>query len=523
MPNIRTYDNPVNGLQPNDRGPQSAFFAARAQEDATRDVGRAVGGGIKDLGEGLAQEQNRREVSASLKEAATINNYAVIGWNETASQPGAADDPELAAKWLQDKEPEWQAWIDAAGTEGGKKFREQQVAGLRQHMFEKTAADMSRLGGISAVKNITDGMTIASNTVAADPSSLNSQIGLQKAAIDAYLEAHPGMDADDQAKVRTELGTKAEHDLTVSAFIGMANANPAEAVKAIDSGFGGTYLDASDRDTLRRKAEEIGRTKAADQRVGMAAQRQQAKDEADAFQTKLYLTGLRPDGSWQPQPGMAEALYKAAEQNPLGFSREDVSAFVAANEHAIDLQTSKKLQVDDPSTYERFAKNLAGNDQTAINQAFSDGHLSSDSRTFFLQAADDAKKAPGREQLNQSLNKFFEGTKSSVTKSNPYAMEVYPEMDQQWNGFQQMVMRTVNWAVTKQGMTPEEAAFTYLDPRGPKYLGSLIPKYQLSQTQLDEAADREDNVGVVAPVRPGGVSGRQPGETIDQYLKRTGG
>lgn len=529
MPNIREYRNPISDLQPNERGASAAIRAgnaaaqaAQAQAQAAETWGAAIGKGIKDLGETYVKRRTAQQLSQGMRTYAEILDNTTTAWNNTIKEADP-NDPAVADRFREEQlEPILKAWESSFDTEEGKTWAATRVAQARQHFFEKTAADQSTMAGIAAFQNVQQTVSVASNMVMNDPTTTDTALGMVDTLIETLIASSPNMSASDAARLKTEFRTDARKEIVRSGFIGMARANPDEAQRALASGYGQTELDGTDRDQLYGFAASIKNAQEADARAAEAERARTLKREVDAYRAEVYARGIQPDGSWLPPRGYAQALQDAALKAGGHYTAEELRSDLAASEHAIDLHNSRKLQMDDPTTYERFLSNLAGNDKTAINKAYADGLLSTHSWSFFLKAVDEGQNSPGRTALNRQMNTFFAGLKSSVTKSNPMAMQIFPEQDQKWYEFQAMVMRTVDWAVKTQGMTPEQAAFDYLDPRGPKYLGSLIPRYQLSGADLDAASLRMENAPVVPTTNLAAPPARLPGETPAQYLKRTG-
>lgn len=531
MPNIRVYEN-RQGLSPDDRAARSTSFAANTVRASYSELGRELGSGISALGEAYSKYQTQQELSAGLSTSAAFmdNGTTAVDVVFKNSDP---NDPSTAQRVMDEYiDPNLDAWKASFQTEGGKRWAEQQAARMREHFFEKAAGLQGFQAGRAAVQNIGDLDTSGSNTVFQDPASLGMMLGMADNAIKTIVGANPHLDARTATQIETELREKLRTNWAQSAMRGAARANPDAAMEALQSGkLAGadinTLLSAEEKDRLFGYAEDIKRSRASDARAAETSERQKLEREADAFLTSAYAKGIQPDGTWLPPANYAEAIREAASKHPEAFSRSEVQSAIGAAEHAVELRNSRSLQVDDPATYEALTRNIGANNKTAIYQAFIDGKLSDKTKTTLLSAIDDATNNPSMGRLNTRINDMTSGLKSSITKSNPYALNVYPEQDQKFYEFESMVRQTMTWAVKTKGMDPDEAAFEYLDPRGKSYLGHLLPRYQLTPDQLEAAQTRATDGGeapVVAPSRPAPAAlPRQPGESPTAYLKRTGG
>lgn len=532
MPPIRQYNNPIQGLSPNSRGAEAAVAAGRAEGRGIADLGAGFGSAVSVLGEAWTAEKTKQEISQGLSTSAELQSNMTTAWNNVAKEADP-NNPALADEWRENElKPMLDAWESSFTTEAGKKWAQSQAASMRNHFFEKTAADQSTLAGVAAVANVESFKANASNTAMQDPSAIPSLLGAADSVVDVLIANNPNLTVDQIAKMRSSLKPQLRAEIVKSGFVGMARANPDAAIAAFDAGYGATDLDGTERNSLRAYAESVKKGNEIDARAAAAADKVRLKAEGDAFMTKAYAQGIQPDGSWVAPPGYARAIQEAAISNPEAFSRAEVESALAVAEKATRQQIERTLQQDDPTTYDALnrALNNPGPDlKLQINQAYLDGMLSDKSRTVMLSAVDDAKSNPAMGRVNERMNEMFAGLKSTITKSNPFAAEVYPRQDQKYYEFQAMVRQTVDWAIKKQGMSPDEAAFTYLDPRGPKYLGTLIPArpgwagYQLSDEELGVEFKREGNAGVAAPTVLGVEAKRRPGETVADYLKRTGG
>lgn len=542
MANIREYTSKENlkaTLNPQDavNAGNAAASAGNAQlraridqGEATAGLGRVLGGAVKDLGEQYQEHAAQEEISRGLATSAQILQNTTTAANNAAKNADP-NDPSWGTKFQEEElEPILQSFASGFETKRGKMWAEAQVGAMRGHFFEKITADQSTLAGVAAKQNLETAANSLTQTVQQDPSALALANGTAEATVEGILQAHPNLSVSQIAALRGELLPKLQHDITFAASQAKARANPEAFMQQVADGKleGKEHLDAGDNERLFGFAQELKRANEHDALAAQARQKAEMKDQGDAFLTKTYAEGIQPDGTWIAPPGYAKRLREAASAHPEAFSRPEVDSAIGAMEHATKLQIDKTLQRSDPSTYEQFRQTLgSGINKIAVNQAYADGKLSTDDWRMFLTAAEDARADPSLGRMNVHLSEFLDGMKSTITKSNAMAGAVYAEQDQRFKDYQSMVRTTVEQAVKHKypgASTPDEAAFTYLDPRGAKYLGTLAPRYQLPAAQMDAATDREGFAPLLPAVNlTSGGGPRKPGETPQQYLKRTGG
>lgn len=528
MPNIRTYENRA-GLQPDDRAARSASFAANTVRASYSEAGREIGSGLKEFGEQYSRIRSQQEISQGLATAAEIQDNTTTAWDVTLKNADP-NDPETANKFRNDNvEPILDAWVSTFETDAGKQWATAHAASLRQHFFEKTAADQSYLAGAAAIQNIKTFSTGMSNTVLQDPTSLNMALGTTDAAIKAIISSNPHLDAQTAIKVETQLRDDIRKELTKSAFIGMARANPDAAMQSLQDGFGGTILDGTDRNTMFGFAETIKREKAADARAATVADRQAAKDDFNKKQSALYASMFQPDGSVIVPPGFHEALVMMS-QHP-GADADAIKslgdAAATATRNAID-GTYQRTQ---SATWGDLAPRigLPPTDPRAltgamVDKAYAAGKLSQADWRFLNSAVTSGSSDPATTAAMRQLNGTLDRIKPLVDHSNLYSGKLDQSGVALYDDLHYDVYQRYN-ALIAEGKSATEAANILADPRDPRGIQAMLPKYQTTNKQgLKVIQSRTGATGgpTPTPVAPSVGSGRRAGETPEDYLKRTG-
>jgi|SRR5579864_422936 len=167
-------------------------------------------------------------------------------------------------------------------------------------------------------------------------------------------------------------------------------------------------------------------------------------------------------------------------------------------------------------------------DMNPIYDAFSKGQLSKADFGFLRDQITNVR-SPDGEKLAEVQKDFLAGLKSSITKSNPLLGQLDPSGDPQFYRFQWDINQKINQYKKdekKEGKNP----FDLFNPSKPDYLGSpeVIKQYQVPlQQSTRNIANRLGGGNVPAPATAApaptpAIAPRQPGETIDDYVRRVG-
>lgn len=313
MPQIKEYTSPVDTLdaspltQAARRIGQLGTEGAQAKKEVGAAIGRAIGGVGQTAGEVLNtidKHDAQQEISRGGADIVNLHDQINKEWSDTAkgSDP---NDPNVAGKFREGLEDRYQKFVDGFRTDAGRKWAIGEVNSLRQHVFEKTAADQATMAGDALVTNIAAIKNRSSSVVRDDPTSLDAALGVVDRATDAMIANSPTLTPDQAAKVHQEVATHVKSDIVHSAIVGMAEKSPDLARKMVDSGKYRDYIDGAE---AHKVIDTIDRAKREDQRW---AEYQQKQKIADASQgaTNEYLDAMTtPDGKVQVPPGMASKV-----------------------------------------------------------------------------------------------------------------------------------------------------------------------------------------------------------------------
>lgn len=243
MANIQNFQTPALDLRPTEEGINTIAGNARrvgtfyhegagaleglaaTEKNAFGSAGRALGGGIEAAGDAYVNYLDHKEISAGAAKGTQLMSTLSDAWNRTISDPKIdPNDPTIKQKFMeQNLEPALQQFKEDSGfftTDKSQQFAEQFVERFRQHMSDKTSADMSTLAGVALKVNVQKTINGFSSMVASDPSSVDFALKSVDHAIGAKVSSSPTLDATTAASVRGELGLKAQMDIVKSAAIG---------------------------------------------------------------------------------------------------------------------------------------------------------------------------------------------------------------------------------------------------------------------------------------------------------------
>ena len=252
--------------------------------------------------------------------------------------------------------------------------------------------------------------------------------------------------------------------------------------------------------------------------------RQQAITEA---QTKTQHQFIE---KWKLQELMPSAVLDS-NLNPVGQG---------SKEHFLNLITAQTKELDtpvtkDPETFAATIRQIRRQQITSEDQIDALYFKSVESgrgidwedviklRTEFADM-----RTPDGRRLGHTQDAFLEGVKAQIDKSNPLMGKVDYDGRQKFYEFSQHVQDRV--AAMRREKKDPHLLFT---PSAPEYMGvpSVIAPYQktlqesirdMSQSLQEPPATLQASPKTAAPSQLKQPMQRQPGETIDQYLKRRG-
>lgn len=505
MPNIREFDNKVDGLTPSDRGAQSAILVARHTEAQYAQAGHAIGTGIAEAGDAYTTARFNQEVSQGFATKDQMWANFTTRWN-ALNATADPNDPAVGDSFRQNEiHPVVEKWVESFGTEPGRKWAEAQAEQLETHFRDKIMADRANASGVAQVTNLHDSVVSLSNGVREDPETLPVAMGSLDAHIEAIALAHGGTLGEEWlGKLRGETRTELRTMLAQSAVEGTARKDPDKAMADLAAGKYNAYLDGTHQDALFGKALEQKHANDQDAYHQHVMNREQEKDAANAEMTALYAQGIGkgPNGSWAPPPGYQSSLLDIIRRHPTGVNMSEAHAAQNMVSTYVEDQASGKLVVSDPGTYGDFTNRMTippgqpgALTKAEIYQAAADHKLSMHDASVLTDTIDKVQSDPNEKALQQTMKAFFDGQKGFVqgTMAVPSATA-----QRRFYEFKVAIGNAVAFE-KEHGKTAPEIQRDLFDPQSKNYVGRAnAPWMQYYHTGL-----HPERGGVILSLIPG--------------------
>jgi len=497
MPQIQEFNAGQLSLRPNDAAVEGAVQAGRrigafsqqvAQE--TRQTTAEFSGDLKQFGRAYEEHQTQAEVGQGLATFATGFNGLTQQWNDFAKDV----DPNDTTAGQRFREQTVQPWVDqftaSFKTPAGQKWAQAKAGELAQHMFEKTAADMSTKAGDAVIQNAETLKNQLSQMVMNDPSSHDIAQETYRSGIQALLDHNPNLTAEQASKISAHYMPAGGEELAKSAVYGIAGNNPQAAREALASGKFANYLDGDQVKALDGYAQTVQR---AGQEAAKAQVAEQRKSEDDAFKTgvgQMQLSMVQPDGSILPSASFYKNVLTLAQMPGAGRNPAELKALVDMAATARKNQEDHTFVQSDPSTYTSLTSRVGlpptqnGLSAMEVNQAYAQGRLSDHDFTKLHEMVEKAgtDKDPAEKELIKRRTEFLEGMKPGVGDVGPLGTFLKPEAASRFYSFQVDTQNRED-SLRAAGKTPAEIMSTLYNPRDPGYQGARVSAYQISTKQ----------------------------------------
>lgn len=504
MPAIRQYEAPNLGLQPTEVGieanTQAAYRVGRFYNQvagSTQEVGgqfaRGVAGDIKAAGDVAVQYATHQEISHGAATFAQLNDDLTQRWNKTA-QTADPNDPSVAAKFRETVlEPALEKYQSAFETEGGQKFAEARIDSLRNHMFEKTAADMSSLAAAAVEKNLRTTANSMSNTAMSDPSSVPHLLDNIDDTVGGLVSSSPNLKGAVAAKARMELSQKMRESIAkAGAFGAISNSSDPEATARQWAEKYPDLINGQEELQLARAAKTQARTNVALQKQTQLYQKQLDELNTHKAANDVFTKNVTIDQT-TGRPILNPQYFKDA----LDIAKSNPNAPNAASvaKTMIDWGESQQKErpaVTDQATVTALDSRMFadGNPTTEIDvlRAEADGKLSRQDGQVRLQLIKQRDQMPYNPALKSDRNEFFKRYAGTI---DGYLAQygIHSALGQQRMFMAEKDAVTQEIALQKAGQDPH----SLYDPSSPNFFGrpENMAKYHITMQQgLDFANDK---------------------------------
>src|SRR5882724_3234852 len=425
MPNIREYTNPINGLQPTDRGVQSSVDLGRHVERAYSLAGSSLGNAVSNAGQAYDKIKTQQDISTGLPQKAQILDNLTTA-SDVAMNSADPNDHTAAEKWRTEQmEPLLDGWVSGFSTQESRLWATEQAAAIRQHLTEKTSADQMRNAGVAAVQNVHDTLRGLSNTALQDPSARDMALRTWDDGIEAQIKSNPFISPEQAAQLRSSLREEGRKEIAVSAFKGSALTNPTAAMQDLQDGKYNGVLDGTEQVQMFGFATQIHHERLADARSAEAMSKEQAKVQNDQLLSGEYAKMFKPDGSTVIPPGANTRLVQLSQMPFMdpGAIKSLGDAYKTAAENKIN----GTFQTTNNGVWTQLASRIGqpvgspnALTHAVVDQAYAAHQLSEHDWRFLHQSVETQRSDPTTTAAMTQLNQALERNKALVVKSDIY-------------------------------------------------------------------------------------------------------
>ncbi len=507
MPNIREQSAPSNlGLNPTETGINATAAAARRigtsyreAADAYGDLGQRIGSTIREVGDITVKYEDHREISAGAANFAKLQDNLTQLWNETA-KTADPNDPAVAAKFREKVlEPALEQFQSSFNTERSQAFGEQKVQALRNHMFEKTSADMSTLAGIAVRKNISDTATSMSNTAITDPSSVPTLLSQVDHSVEGIVSSSPNMRAVDAARVHAEVSDAAKKAIVQAGAIGaiQKSGNPEATAEEWIKKYP-TYISGAEAKTLSTNARQQIRARNYDEAQNRRREKEITTERSNEAANEYLVAVRSKDPKIMNDPTAVKIL------NDPNLTKTDKNNLLNYVDRTLKPETNSRIS---QQTFVGLLRDLRDPDadpdkvmQKAWDARLKDpGQPGSMTEHDFNQMRGEivARKTPEGAALERDRNQFFKQYAGAIAGRGYDPVTGSPKLYAA-----EVDARRTEADLRKKGLDPHLA----YDPQSEYFLGNpkRLAKYQgTMQTDLEIKATAP-TPGLDVPRKPEG-------------------
>lgn len=419
MPNIRQYTAPPidTELRPNELGPESAQRAAYRVGAMFDEAGRAVEGGIRQVGVGagdiekhLAQNEISQGMPALIKLTDTLHQR----WEQTAKGINPNDGAAGGQFEENISSPAYQKFVQSFDTEQGRQWATRAVAQQQQHLHETVIGDLATMAGDAVVANTAAYANNVSSAVYRNPASLDSTLAGIDPALDALTKNSPNLTAAEATKVKTELSQKISTAAVTAAFKGLADKSPDAAEAFMNNPKYSKFLNVPQAAGYLRTIRRVNEAEARANFYQQQEERRAASDEA--------LSGIIAKGTYGPNGALILPAddVKAALQNPSLDSSAKMTV-LRLQQHQNDIAAGVPKTETDPAVWADFQSAVAKQNPSdpstlvrpeAVMQAVAIGKLSMAAGRQIIEEARFGAKDPAFASANAQFNKWVVSEKA---------------------------------------------------------------------------------------------------------------
>lgn len=495
MPRIKEYTPRVEA-----QGPVQTRRAEGEDFGGGRGL-QQLGGAVFETGQLISRRAEQSEVSDLHVKMAKANEDFSTRLDQL-SQSGQLDQK----KYMEEYDTYMSSIEEGISTRAGQEYYRQVRAQQQAHLSINAYHEQASLAGIKAKENHMQASGFLSASLMREPRLLPEAIAQNDLAIDSMVK-NGGL----PAPVGEQLKARDKREFAVSAIRGEIKLNPIAATKSLDEGKYDFLLDGDAKKQLYGEARmqinaneaEIERRRSNEEK---ALKQKQLAQENEMFQ-KLH----SPEGL-STQDVLASNLDRPAKEHMINLIRQE-SRVQSKTDPAFKIATFERIHLPDGDPRKIVTEGQ-------INALVGKGLSVADAIQLRSEISGN-RTAQGRAD-SEARKSFVSIAKNQQTKSNPAIGIKDPEGDLIHAQFLSEVQEAE--AKADQNGVPKSELY---DPKSKNYMGYLIDKYKRSRQDIIKSITRSirGNTNAPAPSPSPSVvpaEPRQPGESAEAYLKRTG-
>lgn len=475
---------------------------------AIAESGRRLSSAFEAAGSVAVQYLEHQDISRAAPAFANLTQVATQKWNDTVKNADP-NDPTVAKKFLDSlEEPLNKFKEEGFITEAGQKWAQAHTDALRQHMAETTMGDMARLAGQAAVVNQQQTVNSLSNTVRADPSSLDFSLAALKSSTEGMIATSPNLTGVQAASARSEIVQKGAESIVKSAAMGYIEKTGKVPPWAEDPKYS-IYINGQELKQFAQAAKYYQRLGESEDKAARAQREHEYKTDFNAKVNELELSTIPknagdkptlPKDYWEKlrelgthpgaalEPGRIKTMVEAGERLTERLNKPEPLGRVS---HDTTVGLINRMRATDDTR-------LTSNDE--IVKAYGEGKLSNADFNFLNKEFRDMKTPEG-EALSRDRSMFFKQYAGAIAGRSYDPVLGSPKLYSA-----EMDARRQEEDLRKKGLDPHLA----YDPRSEYFMGkpANIAKYQGSmQADLDTRATTPN---LPAKVTEGGAPPEPP-------------
>lgn len=463
--NIDQYNAPTDKLQPSSAGDETIAHMARVDKSNYDEAGRAYDTTLKGIGSQVENYQYMQEVSQGSAALAVMHNNMAMQWNKTAAGTDP-NDTSIQQTYMDQANEQLGQWQDGFQTKRGQEWAMSQADGMRNHLWEKTSADMSIRAGKALVGNLTTTLSNLSDAAYKDPTTIDQALSHVDGLVGAIKEGNNGVLPASSIDSMDTMSADMKNEIVKAGMKGLSEKNPQAAMNVLKGGTFDNYLSTQEKQQMQSYAQNQALSKQTDADNKDKVQQQdkaQAAEKANGQYLGNLIQGQVPSAS-----DIISNKDLTPRQKSLWTARDGILS-----------QPLSQLQ--NPTFGDGFSQ---------ASQALYQGRsLTPDGLLFGIHNGDLTPAGAAQLQKMQALAKTPEGLaslnaqkqilpemKSQIVKGSSDAND--PNGVQNYNNFLNAFYTQWDKA-TSQGVTPAQLT----DPKDVNYIGKLAQNFKRSDAQ----------------------------------------